>query len=52
MRFRNEPGAYEWDDAVVVRREGSRHVVDDVLFGGADEFNPSGSLLQMLAARD
>lgn len=52
VRFRNDPGAYEWDDAVVVRREASRFVIDDVLLGGAGEFNPSGSLRQMLAARE
>ena len=44
--------AKPWEDTIVVAREGKRLVVDDVLFGGAGEFNPPGSLAEGLAARD
>lgn len=52
VRFWYERGKVEWEDTVVVAREGDRYVIDDVLFSGAGEFNPSGRLSDILAARE
>lgn len=42
----------QWDDVVIVTKEGGRYVIDDVIFGGAGEFNPKGRLSERLAQRD
>jgi uncharacterized protein DUF3828 len=42
----------QWDDVVVVKKENGRYVIDDVIFGGAGEFNPKGRLSERLAARN
>jgi hypothetical protein len=40
-----------WDDEVVVAREDGRYVIDDVILGGAGQFNPPGRLSTNLASR-
>lgn len=47
VRFRYEGS--RWEDAVAVRKEGGRFVVDDVVYGGAGDFNPPGRLSKALA---
>ena len=51
VRF-HAPGATDWEDVVVVKKEGGRYVIDDVIFGGAGAFNPKGRLSQRLRARE
>ncbi|HEV7241855.1 MAG TPA: DUF3828 domain-containing protein [Thermoanaerobaculia bacterium] len=41
-----------WEDAVLVIKEDGRYVIDDVLFSGAGEFNPSGRLSEQLTWRE
>ncbi len=43
---------FRWSDAVFVRLEKGRPVVDDVEFRGEWAFKPGGRLSQLLAARD
>ncbi len=52
VHFWYERGSAEWDDAVVVVRDGDRFVIDDVLLSGAGEFNPPGKLSEILAVRE
>lgn len=52
VRFWYERGSVEWEDTVVVARDGDRYVIDDVLLSGAGEFNPGGRLSEILAARE
>lgn len=41
-----------WDDeAVVIKAEDGRYVIDDVILGGAGQFNPPGRLSTNLASR-
>ena len=40
-----------WDDAVIVAREDGRYVIDDVVLGGAGQFNPPGRLSTNLESR-
>ena len=49
VRFRLENT--EWEDVVVVTRENGRYVIDDIVFGGAGEFNPGGRLSETLRSR-
>jgi len=42
VRFKYEN--VHWTDTVVVTRENGKYVIDDVIFGGAGEFNPPGHL--------
>ena len=49
VRFRLENT--QWEDVVVVTREHGRYVIDDVIFGGAGEFNPGGRLSETLRSR-
>ncbi|HTT07659.1 MAG TPA: DUF3828 domain-containing protein [Gammaproteobacteria bacterium] len=42
----------KWRDIVVVKREGKRYVIDDVLLSGAGPFNPPGRLSETLKWRD
>jgi hypothetical protein len=37
-----------WQDVVLVKREQDRHVIDDIEYGGAGEFNPPGRLSETL----
>lgn len=48
VRFRYEDS--RWEDAVIVRKEDGRFVIDDVVYGGAGEFNPAGRLSETLAS--
>lgn len=43
---------FRWQDAVIVRKEGKRYVVDDVLYLGDWEFKNSGRLSDVLKSRD
>lgn len=47
VRFRYHTAA-EWEDTVLVTREGDAFVIDDVEFGGAGPFNPPGRLSELL----
>ena len=38
----------EWQDEIVVTREGDRFVIDDIEFAGAGPFNPAGRLSEVL----
>ena len=44
VHFWYEDSLAGWEDAVVVRREGGRLVIDDILLSGAGPFNPPGRL--------
>jgi hypothetical protein len=50
VRFTN--ASVRWEDAVVVVQEDGRYVIDDVVFSGAGEFNPSGRLSERLTWRE
>lgn len=50
VRFRHE--TYGWEDRIVVVEEGGILVIDDVLYGGAGPFNPSGRLSDALQSRE
>jgi Protein of unknown function (DUF3828) len=52
VHFWYEEGTPGWEDAVVVRKESGRWVIDDVLLSGAGPFNPPGKLSDNLAWRD
>lgn len=41
----------DWEDAVMVRKEGERFVIDDFLMSGAGPFNPPGRLSEDLKYR-
>lgn len=41
-----------WEDAVAVVREGGRYAIDDIVFSGVGEFNPSGRLTEVLSWRE
>lgn len=41
--------AAPWQDVIVVTPESDHYVIDDILFSGAGEFNPSGRLTDRLA---
>lgn len=47
VRFRYDT-APEWEDVIIVKREGGRYVIDDILFSGAGSFNPPGRLSERL----
>jgi hypothetical protein len=40
--------AAPWEDVIVVVRQGRDYAIDDILFGGAGEFNPAGRLTDRL----
>lgn len=50
VRFRYE--THGWEDRIVVVEEAGRRVIDDVIYGGAGPFNPSGRLSDALRSRD
>jgi uncharacterized Ntn-hydrolase superfamily protein len=55
VRFPGEADASSasaWQDAVVVVDEKGRFLIDDVIYGGAGEFNPPGKLSDRLEARE
>ena len=52
VRVRFSHDSVRWEDAVVVVQEDGRYVIDDVLFSGAGEFNPSGRLSERLTWRE
>ena len=51
VRFQCE-AAEEWRDAVLVRREASRYVIDDVALAGSGSFSPGGRLSDALRWRE
>lgn len=52
VRVRFSHDTEKWEDTVVVIQEDGRYVIDDVLFSGAGEFNPSGRLSERLMWRE
>jgi hypothetical protein len=52
VHFWYEEGLAGWEDAVVVRREGGRLVIDDILLSGAGPFNPPGRLSSNLQRKE
>ena len=52
VRVRFSHDSERWEDAVVVVQEDGRYVIDDVVFSGAGEFNPSGRLSERLTWRE
>jgi hypothetical protein len=52
VRFQDAAKTASWTDAAIVVEESGRLVIDDIVFGGAGAFNPSGRLSEALAARD
>ena len=50
VRFRYE--SVTWEDLIVVMKERGRYVIDDVVYGGAGDFNPPGRLSERLTARE
>lgn len=52
VEFWYETPSNRWADTVRLVVEDGRPVIDDVLFSGAGEFNPSGRLTERLAERD
>lgn len=52
VHFWYEPHDPGWEDTVVVVEERGRYVIDDVLFAGAGDFNPSGRLSDSLKTRE
>lgn len=42
---------FEWEDAVIVRKEVNKFVIDDFLMSGAGPFNPPGRLSENLKYR-
>ena len=53
VRFRyGDDRPTEWHDTIVVVREHGRFVIDDVIYGGAGEFNPTGRLSDQLSWRE
>ena len=42
----------EWQDVVVLTREGRAYVIDDIEFAGAGPFNPAGRLSERLERAD
>ena len=52
VRFQDAAKTASWTDAAIVVEERGRLVIDDIVFGGAGAFNPSGRLSEALAARD
>jgi hypothetical protein len=49
VHFRLEK--YDWEDAVIVRKEANTFVIDDFLMSGAGPFNPPGRLSESLKYR-
>lgn len=43
---------FHWTDSIVVKRQRFRYVIDDVIYSGAGEFNPPGSLSRSLSWRE
>ena len=42
---------YDWEDAVIVRKEANKFVIDDFLMSGAGQFNPKSRLSDDLTYR-
>jgi hypothetical protein len=52
VHFWYDPSLEGWEDVIIVAKQRGRYVIDDVLFSGAGEFNPSGRLSDRLKSRE
>ena len=50
VRFRYE--SVSWEDVIVLTQARGRYVIDDVIYGGAGDFNPPGRLSDRLKTDD
>lgn len=52
VRFWHDATVPGWEDRIVVVEELGKPVIDDVIYGGAGEFNPQGRLTETLQYRE